>query len=104
MVHLWCVLVARHDAEHPFRPPNQLDEPKERVGAGGLRPAPADDRREVTTGLDGAPEVGRRGFGSSGAREHHADVARAHERAALEVDVDDDVLDRLDVDVRAGFR
>ena len=79
-----------------------LSVPRERVVAGRLRSAPADDRREVATSLNGAPEVGWRGFGNLSARELHVDVVRAHERAALEVDVDDDVLNRVDVDVRPG--
>ena len=47
-----------------------LSAPRERVRARGLRPAPADDRREVATGLDSAPEVGRRGVSDFGARDY----------------------------------
>ena len=76
--------------------------PGERVGAGGLRPAPANDRGEVATSFHCASEVGRRGVGDFTARELHVDAIRADLRVALEVGVNDDVFDRIDVDVRAG--
>ena len=77
-----------------------LSVPGERIGARRLRPAPADDRSEVATGLDSASEVGRRSVGDFGARELHGNTVRAHRRVALGVDINDNVFDVVDVDVR----